>query len=48
MEVKGLKKKMKDKAFAAAVSRERIRECERMGLPLEEFLGIAIAAMTPL
>jgi len=48
MEVKSLKKKMKDKAFAAAVSRERILECERLGLPLDEFLAIAIAAMTPL
>ena len=48
MEVKSLKKKMKDKAFAAAVSRDRIRECERMELPLDAFLGIAIVAMTPL
>jgi putative nucleotidyltransferase with HDIG domain len=48
MEVKSLKKKMKDKAFAAAVSRERIRECEHTGLLLDDFLGIAIAAMTPL
>lgn len=47
MEVKSLKKKMKDKAFAASVSRERIRECERIGLPLDEFLGLAIRAMTP-
>jgi len=45
MEVKSLKKKMKDKAFAAAVCRDRIRECERMGLPLDEFLTIAITAM---
>lgn len=47
MEVKSLKKKMKDKAFAAAVSRERIRECEKMGMSLEEFFGLAIMAMTP-
>jgi hypothetical protein len=47
MEVKSLKKKMKDKAFAAAVSRDRIRECERMDLPLDEFLALAIVAMTP-
>lgn len=47
MQVKSLKKKMKDKAFAAAVNRERIKECERMELPLDEFLGIAIDAMTP-
>ena len=48
MQVKSLKKKMKDKAFAAAVNRERIRECERVELPLDDFLGIAINAMTPL
>ncbi|MDL2317141.1 HDIG domain-containing protein [Desulfovibrio sp. OttesenSCG-928-A18] len=48
MQVKSLKKKMKDKAFAAAVSRERIRECERAGLGLDDFLGLAISAMTPL
>lgn len=47
MQVKSLKKKMKDKAFAAAVNRDRIRECERIDLPLDEFLGIAIQAMTP-
>ena len=47
MQVKSLKKKMKDKAFAASVSRERIRECEHMGMSLDDFLGLAIAAMTP-
>ena len=47
MEVKSLKKKMKDKAFAAAVSRDRIRECEKAGLPLDEFLALSIEALTP-
>lgn len=47
MQAKSLKKKMKDKAFAASVSRERIRECENMGMPLDDFLGLAIVAMTP-
>ncbi len=45
MEAKSLKKKMKDKAFAAAVSRENIRECEKIGLSLDDFLTLAIAAM---
>lgn len=45
MEVKSLKKKLKDKAFAAGVSRETIRSCTGMGLALDEFLGLAIAAM---
>lgn len=48
MQVKSLKKKMKDKAFAAAVSRERIRECEKAGIGLDDFLALAIAALTPL
>lgn len=46
MEPKSLKKKMKDKAFAASVNREWIRECEKIGLDLDAFLGIAIASMT--
>ena len=47
LQASSLKKKMKDKAFAANVSRERIRECERIDLPLDDFLGLAIKAMTP-
>ena len=42
MEPKGLMKKFKDKTFAAKVEREIIRECERLGLQLEEFFRIAI------
>ncbi len=45
MEAKSLKKKMKDKAFAASVSRENIRECEKVGLDLDAFLKLSIAAM---
>ncbi len=46
MQAKSLKKKMKDKAFAASVNRDNIRECEKLGLELDEFLNLAIAAMT--
>lgn len=45
MESKSIKKKMKDKAFAASVSRENIRECEKAGMELDAFLTLAIAAM---
>lgn len=45
MEASGLKKKFKDKRFAAGCNREIILECEKLGLNLEEFLGIAIEAM---
>jgi putative nucleotidyltransferase with HDIG domain len=48
MKPKSLKKKMKSRAFAANVSRETIRECERLGLDLGEFFQISIDAITPL
>lgn len=47
MQASSLKKKMKDKAFAANVSRDRIRECATIGLELGDFLGLAICAMAP-
>lgn len=46
MKPKSLKKKMKDKAFAASVNRDCIRECDKIGLELGEFLQIAIASIT--
>lgn len=46
MEVKSLKKKLKDKAFAAGVNRPIIKSCTDMGLSLDEFLGLAISAMS--
>ncbi|GFM37450.1 HDIG domain-containing metalloprotein [Desulfovibrio psychrotolerans] len=48
MQPKSLKKKMKDKAFAASVNRDRIRECEQVGLELGDFFQIAIDAITPI
>ena len=47
MEARSLKKKMKDKAFAASVNRDTIRECERIGLDLDAFLTLAVAALAP-
>lgn len=38
-------KRMKEKAFAASVNRDIVRECERLGLPLEEFVEICLKAM---
>lgn len=46
MQVKGLKKKFKDKAFAAKISREIIREAEQLGLMLDEFFEIGIRAIS--
>jgi predicted hydrolase (HD superfamily) len=45
MKAKSLKKKMKDKSFAANVDRDRIRECDTLGLELGEFFDLAVAAM---
>jgi putative nucleotidyltransferase with HDIG domain len=43
---KSITKRMKEKAFAASVSRENILECELIGIPMEEFAEMSIAAMT--
>jgi len=45
MEVKGLKKKFKDKAFAQNCNREIILEIEKTGLTLDEFFQISIDAL---
>jgi len=45
MELKGLKKKFKDKAFAQNCNREIIREIEKTGLTLDEFFQISIDAL---
>lgn len=44
MEVKGVKKRLKDKTFAANVSREEIQDaCNRAGLTLDEVIGFIVA-----
>ncbi|MFH1608041.1 MAG: HDIG domain-containing metalloprotein [archaeon] len=45
MEVKGLKKKFKDKTFAGNCNRDIIREIEKTGLTLDEFFQISIDAL---
>ncbi|HOP31654.1 MAG TPA: HDIG domain-containing protein [Spirochaetota bacterium] len=42
---KSITKRMKEKAFAASVKRENILECEKIGIPLDEFAAISLAAM---
>jgi putative nucleotidyltransferase with HDIG domain len=43
MKVSSVKKKLKEKSFAPGVEREEIRNVEEsLGIPLDEFLGIAI------
>ncbi len=42
---KSIIKRMKEKAFAASVNRDTIRECEKAGLSLDEFVDISLRAM---
>jgi predicted hydrolase (HD superfamily) len=44
MELKGVKKRLKEKSFAANVSREEINDaCDRAGLTLEDVIGFIIS-----
>ena len=38
-------KRIKEKGFARGVSREGIKECEKLGLSLEEFAELSLKAM---
>lgn len=40
-----LKKKFKDKSFAAKCSRDIVLECEKAGVPLDEFLQIGLLSL---
>jgi putative nucleotidyltransferase with HDIG domain len=46
MQPKGLKKKFKDKTFARTVNREIIKECEKLGLTMDEFFEVAIKGIS--
>ncbi len=46
VKVKSVKKKLKDKSFARGASRERIKSCEGIGVPLDEFIALSLDAMT--
>ncbi|MDR1123531.1 MAG: HDIG domain-containing protein [Elusimicrobiota bacterium] len=45
VKVKSITKRMKEKSFAASVSRESILECEKLGMPIEDFAALALKAM---
>ncbi len=36
---------MRTAHFARAVSRDRIKECEKIGIPLNEFVSLSLEAM---
>jgi uncharacterized protein len=42
---KSILKRMKDKHFAASVDREKIKECQMAGIPLDEFVVLSLEAM---
>jgi putative nucleotidyltransferase with HDIG domain len=42
---KSVRKRMKEKKFAASVKRSNILECEKAGIPLDEFIVISLDAM---
>jgi putative nucleotidyltransferase with HDIG domain len=45
LEVRSVMKKFKEKSFAAAVDRQQIAQCQELGLELDEFVGLGLAAM---
>jgi len=42
---KSVRKRIKEKAFAAGANRDIIRECETGGVPLDEFCSLSLLAM---
>jgi putative nucleotidyltransferase with HDIG domain len=42
---KSVIKRMKESKFAASVRRENIMECEKIGMPLPEFVDLSLTAM---
>jgi uncharacterized protein len=43
--IESLKKKFKNKKFAEKCNRELILECEKVGIPLDEFLQIGLSSL---
>jgi putative nucleotidyltransferase with HDIG domain len=45
VEAKSVRKRFKEKSFAAGASREQIARCSELGLELDEFIGLGLKAM---
>lgn len=45
VQVKSLRKRFREGAFARGVDRESIRRCEELGIPLDEFFALGLGAM---
>ena len=48
LKLKSVRKRMKEPAFARRVDRQRIKDCEKIGLTLDRFIEISLEAMTAL
>lgn len=48
VKVKSVVKRMKEKLFAASVNRDTIMECEKIGIPLDQFVALSIDALLPI
>ena len=45
VEVRSVRKRFKEKSFAAGASREQISSCSELGIELEEFFALSLEAM---
>jgi len=45
VEAKSVRKKFKEKSFAAGASREQIAQCAELGIELDQFLALGLEAM---
>ena len=45
LEAKSVRKRFKEKSFAAGVNREQLARCSEIGLELDEFIEIGVGAM---
>ena len=45
VDLKFLKKRFKEKRFAAGANRDQIRQCDKLGLELDDFLDICLNSM---
>ncbi len=45
VKAKSITKRMREKIFAASVNRETILECEKIGIPIDEFAEISLKAL---
>ena len=45
VKTKSIVKRMKEKAFAASVNRDTIMECEKIGIPINEFAELSLEAL---